>query len=93
MQQPRKKQKSQVIEVPDFDSTKTDIVGEAYDDDEARIRDDIIELQKDLSDVLCILGKGPKMISGERYQASIEIVRIREYLFNIFREVRHYKLH
>lgn len=86
------KQKDEHIEMPDFDPYKVDIIGEAYDDNEAHIRQDIIDIQNQLNDILCILGKWAAMTYAERYEASMEIVRIREYLFNIFREVRHYKL-
>lgn len=85
-------QQNEYIEMPDFDPYKVDIIGEAYDDDEAYIRQDIIDIQIQLNDILCILGKWATMTYAERYEASMEIVRIREYLFNIFREVRHYKL-
>lgn len=86
------KQKATHIEMPDFDPYKVDIIGEAYDDDENDIRQDIIDIQGQLNNILCTLGKWAAMTYAERYEASMEIVRIREYLFNIFREVRHYKL-
>ena len=74
-----------------FNTSAGDVVVEEYSDD-AMAREEILDLQIQLTNLRITLEKGADMSMEERYEVSMEIVCIREILFNIFREVRTYKL-